>query len=66
MRHIEKVQMVGVARLRYRPRTSRTRAFAAREAEWRETIARLEKIARAADEAAGHPATSRVIKENQG
>jgi hypothetical protein len=60
-RHIEEVQMVGVARLRYRPRTSRTRTFAAREAEWREAIARLDKITHAA----GRPATSRFIKGDE-
>ncbi|HEV7267343.1 MAG TPA: hypothetical protein VGN83_20910 [Falsiroseomonas sp.] len=61
LRHIEGVQLVGVARLRYRPRTSRTRTFAGREADWREAIARLEEIARAA----GRPATSRYIKDDQ-
>jgi hypothetical protein len=66
LRHIEGVQMVGVARLRYRPRTGRTRAFAAHAAEWWETIARLEEIARAADEVVGRPATSREIKVDQG
>jgi hypothetical protein len=43
-RHIEKVQMVGIARLRYRPRTGRTLAFTAREAEWRQVIGRLDRI----------------------
>jgi hypothetical protein len=57
LRHIEGVQMLGIARLRYRPRTSRTLAFAAREAEWREVIARLGEIARGA--AAEPLATSR-------
>lgn len=46
-RHIEGVQMLGIARLRYRPRTNRTRAFMRREAEWREAISRLRRIAEA-------------------
>ncbi len=60
-RHIENAAVVGVARLRYRPRTSRTAAFVGREAEWREVIARMDEIARGA--AADPLATSR---EHQG
>jgi hypothetical protein len=44
LRHIEDVQMVGIARLRYRPRTNRTLSFMSREAEWRATIARLQEL----------------------
>lgn len=44
LRHIEGVRMLGVARLRYRPKTARTLAFAAREVEWREVVARMEEI----------------------
>ena len=50
-RHIENVQMVGVARLRYRPRTSRTLAFFAREAEWTEALDQLRSIAAGQPEA---------------
>jgi hypothetical protein len=59
-RHIGGVRMLGVARLRYRPRTNRTRAFFARETEWREVIARLDEIARSGE--ADCLATSRGIK----
>ncbi|HYZ61447.1 MAG TPA: hypothetical protein VE650_03260 [Acetobacteraceae bacterium] len=48
LRHIEGVQMFGIARLRYRPRTSRTLAFAAREAEWRELAVRMAAIVQGA------------------
>jgi hypothetical protein len=51
LRHIEGVQMLGIARLRYRPKTRRTQAFLSREAEWRERIARYQRCAR-------HPATT--------
>ncbi len=37
-RHIEGFQMVGVARLRYRPRTSQTLAFMEQEANWQSLI----------------------------
>lgn len=59
LRHIEGVQMVGIVRLRYRPRTNRTLAFMMRESEWRDILERLDRIA------AGSPplATSR---EDQG
>lgn len=43
-RHIESVEMVGVARLLYRPRTARTLAFIAREDEWTEALDRLRRI----------------------
>lgn len=43
-RHIENVQMVGVARLLYRPRTARTLAFIAREDEWTEALDQLRRI----------------------
>jgi hypothetical protein len=43
--HIEEVQMVGTARLRYRPKTNRTLAFISREVEWREVIARYGQMA---------------------
>ena len=60
-RHIEGVQLVGIARLRYRPKTNRTRLFG-REAEWREVIARYGQIAaNTSTSASGAPfATSRV------
>jgi hypothetical protein len=38
-RHIKHVQMHGIARLRYRPRTARTMAFIAKEGEWRMALA---------------------------
>lgn len=41
-RHIEEVQMLGIARLRYRPRTNRTRAFLAQEEDWRATLEQLQ------------------------
>ncbi|MGI4793635.1 MAG: hypothetical protein ACRYG8_06015 [Janthinobacterium lividum] len=41
-RHVEGVQMLGIARLRYHPRTNRTCAFLAREEEWQETLERLQ------------------------
>jgi hypothetical protein len=44
LRHIEEAALVGIARLRYRPRTSRTLGFMGREAEWREVIARFGQI----------------------
>jgi len=64
LRHIERVQMLGIARLRYRPRTGRTLVFAAREAEWGEVVARMGEIARGdgssqRDDAAAKLATSR-------
>ena len=64
LRHIEGAALVGVARLRYRPKTTRTAAFLAREAEWRGVIARMDEIARGAGD--GRLATSRLIKGNQG
>jgi hypothetical protein len=64
-RHIEGVQMLGIARLRYRPKTNRTLAFVGREAEWREAIARFGRIAGDAGFGAGVEAlaTSRAIKQ---
>ncbi len=64
-RHIEGVQMLGIARLRYRPRTNRTLAFIGREAEWREAIARFGRIAGDAGFGAGVEtlATSRANQE---
>ncbi len=64
LRHIEQVQMLGITRLRYRPRTNRTLAFIGREAEWREAIARFGRIAGNAGFGAGVGtlATSRAIK----
>jgi hypothetical protein len=44
-RHIEDVQMVGIARLRYRPWTVRTKAFLARKHEWEAIIERLADLA---------------------
>lgn len=65
LRHIEGMQMLGIARLRYRPRTNRTLAFIGREAKWREAIARFGRIAGGAGFGAGVEtlATSRAIKE---
>jgi len=44
-RRKESVQVMGIARLRYRPRTSRTLAFVAREADWKAALDRLLEIA---------------------
>jgi hypothetical protein len=43
--HITEVQMVGIARLRYRPRTGATAAWFARMAEWDELAARYDEMA---------------------
>ena len=43
--HITEVQMVGIARLRYRPRTSATAAWFARMAEWNELTERYVEMA---------------------
>jgi hypothetical protein len=48
LRHIEGVQMLGIARLRYRPKTNRALAFFAQEEKWRAFITRYEEIARGA------------------
>lgn len=42
-RHLEHVQMRGIARLRYQPRTSRLLAFHSRRAEWEAIIKRCEQ-----------------------
>ena len=42
--HMKHVQMFGIARLRYRPRTNRTMAFFAREEEWQQELARLREM----------------------
>ena len=57
--HIEGAAVVGVARLRYRPRTSRTAAFIAREAQWRNVIARMDELPQG-DRAAAEAWMSRV------
>jgi len=44
-RRKEGVQVMGIARLRYRPRTSLTLAFVAREADWQAALDRLLEIA---------------------
>ncbi len=44
-RRKEGVQVMGIARLRYRPRTSRTLAFVARETDWQAALDRLLEIA---------------------
>jgi hypothetical protein len=46
LRHVEGVQLLGIARLRYRPRTSRTLAFLSREAEWLSYRERYHQILR--------------------
>jgi hypothetical protein len=43
--HIEQVAMVGIARLRYRPRTRATSAWFARMAEWDEMAERFDEMA---------------------
>jgi hypothetical protein len=43
--HITEVQMVGIARLRYRPRTSATAAWFTRMAEWNEIADRYDELA---------------------
>jgi hypothetical protein len=43
--HITEVQMVGIARLRYRPRTSATAAWFARMPEWNEMADRYDELA---------------------
>jgi hypothetical protein len=43
--HITEVQMVGIARLRYRPRTSATAAWSTRMAEWNEIADRYDELA---------------------
>jgi hypothetical protein len=45
LRHIEGVQMLGIARLRYRPKTRRTQEFLSQEVEWREQSARYQQFA---------------------
>jgi hypothetical protein len=52
--HITEVQMVGIARLRYRPRTSATAAWFARVAEWDEWAIRYDEMT-----AMQHQGTSR-------
>ena len=42
--HMAHVQMFGIARLRYRPRTARTMAFVARKEEWKQELERLRAI----------------------
>jgi hypothetical protein len=44
--HIEAVQMLGVARLTYRPRTKATAAWVARKQEWESFRRRYQKLAR--------------------
>ena len=44
-RHIEGVQMLGIARLRYLPRTNRTLAFMAQESEWHQVLDQLRELA---------------------
>jgi hypothetical protein len=53
--HVTEAQLVGVARLRYRPRTSATAAWFARMGEWDAMAARHEALARQA--AGGAPAS---------
>ena len=53
-RRRENVQVMGIARLRYRPRTRRTQAFFARNADWQAALDKLFDI-----EARGGHATSR-------
>lgn len=43
-RHIEDVQMVGIARLRYRPWTAPTKAFVARDQAWQDLITRFRAL----------------------
>jgi hypothetical protein len=43
--HITEVQMVDIARLRYRPRTGATAAWFARMAEWNEMADRYDEMA---------------------
>jgi hypothetical protein len=47
--HITEVQMVGIARLRYRPRTSATAIWLARTAEWEEMATRFDEMTREID-----------------
>ncbi len=53
--HVTEAQLVGVARLRYRPRTAATAAWFARMGEWDAMAARHEALARQA--AGGAPAS---------
>jgi len=38
--HMERVQLVGIARLRYRPKTKATAAWWAKQAQWLEWVQR--------------------------
>jgi hypothetical protein len=43
-RHMEAVQLVGIARLRYRPWTAPTKAFLDRDQKWRAVIQRFQAL----------------------
>jgi hypothetical protein len=43
LRHLQQVQLVGIYRLRYRPRTAATAAFIARCEKWKAVLADLQK-----------------------
>ena len=67
LRHIEGVQMLGIARLRYRPRTSRTLAFVGHGERWRRKIAELAGLADAAERGGNNRAQAgRVHLQHQG
>jgi hypothetical protein len=53
--HLAAVQMVGIARLRYRPRTKATAAWFARQREWEEWVGRYDEMAVAAQNTATDP-----------
>jgi len=42
---MERVQLVGIARLRYRPKTKATAAWWAKQAQWLEWVQRYNEIA---------------------
>ncbi len=57
--HMDKVQLVGIARLRYRPKTKATAAWWAKQSDWVEIARRYEGIAEGAAPAQSRRATSR-------
>ena len=61
--HLTEVQMVGIARLRYRPRTGATAAWFSRMAEWDECAERYDEAAAIARQQLGVGATRSL--ENQ-
>jgi hypothetical protein len=65
-RHIAEVQTVGIARLRYRPRTRRTLAFIGHGERWRRKIADFEGLAGAAERSVGRAQAGSAHLQHQG